>query len=160
MVKPKTGFLKFFAGRAGPYLAWILPLLALLTFISSWAGLYPSSLVEAWYAHKLFPRMSRLAGIFADSVSIAWLDVLVPLGIVLLVLVIRRRRWRLLLNVVSGLYLIFFWGWGLNYHRQPLASRLQPDEARMKREAMDTFAARAAAELNRLYVEKQKESYD
>ena len=160
MVKPKTGILQIFTGRRGTWLAWVLPILSFLTFISSWASLYPSKVVERWYARQLFPRISRLAGLLADAVSISWLDVLIPLGIVFLILVIRGRRWRLLLNVVAGLYLIFFWTWGLNYHRQPLSSKLQLDPERMKPEAMDLFAKHAAAELNRLYGEKQKQTYD
>ena len=158
MVKPKTGIFQIFTGRRGARLAWVLPFLSFLTFISSWASLYPSKLVERWYSRQLFPRISRIAGLLADAVSISWLDVLIPLGIVFLILVIRNRMWRLLLNGAAGLYLIFFWTWGLNYHRQPLSSKLELDSARMKPEAMDLFAKHVAAELNRLYAEKQ--TYD
>src|SRR5207237_4075533 len=63
------------------------------------------------------------------------------------------------LNVVAGAYLVFFWSWGLNYHRQPLASKLPMDSERTKSAAIETFAMHAASELNRLYGEKQKLSY-
>lgn len=160
MVKLKTGILQIFTGRPGGRLAWGFPALALLTFISSWAAVYPSRIVESWYARALFPKISYLAGRFADAISFSWLDLAIPLGLVLLVLLVRGRRWAWLLNLAASLYLIFFWSWGLNYHRQPLASKLQLDSARMKAEAMEPFAKHAAAEMNRLYIEKQKQPYD
>src|SRR6185295_3889859 len=98
MVKPKTGILQIFTGGAGRLLAWVLPALSILTFISSWAAIYPSNLVERWYARALFPNISYLAGRFADSVSFSWVDLGVPVGVVLVVFLVRTRRWRLLLN--------------------------------------------------------------
>ena len=73
---------------------------------------------------------------------------------------VKRRRFRLLLNVVAVLYLIFFWSWGLNYHRQQLASKLPFDAERAKAQGMERFAIRAATEVNRLYLDKQRESYN
>ena len=160
MVKPKTGILQIFTGPHGARLAWVLPLLSFLTFISSWAAVYPARWVERWYARGLFPKLSQLAGLIADSVSISWLDVLLPLGTILLVIVVRGRRWRLLLNVAAGLYLVFFWTWGLNYHRERLASKLQLDSVRMKPEAMREFGKTAVEAINRLYAEKEKRGYD
>src|SRR5262245_57553611 len=107
MVKPKTGNLQFFAGRLGAPLAWILPVLALLSFIFSLAAMYPPRLVESVFARVLFPSLSHLAGKFADLISIAWLDVAIPVVILFLVLVIRKRKWLYLANVAAVLYLIF-----------------------------------------------------
>ena len=160
MVKRKTGNLHIFSRGRGARLSWVLPILSLLTFISSWLAVYPAGLVESWYARRLFPRISRAAGLLADAVSISWLDVLIPFGIVFLILGVRCRRWRVLLNGVAALYLIFFWTWGLNYHRQPLASKLQLDSARTKPEEMQLFAKQAAEQLNRLYREKENQTYD
>src|SRR5205085_8532151 len=111
---------------------------------------------EAWYARILFPRISYVAGRFADLISISWLDVMIPAAIVLLIVFARKRQWSLLLNVAAVLYLIFFWSWGLNYHRVPLASKLQLDRSRMETPSMELFARRAAAEMNRIYPEKQE----
>jgi hypothetical protein len=86
MVKPKKGISYIFTGRRGARLAWVLPILSLLTFILSWLAVYPAALVESWYARRLFPRISRLAGLLADAISISWLDVLIPLGIIFLIL--------------------------------------------------------------------------
>jgi hypothetical protein len=141
-------------------LAWILPALALLTFISSWTSIYPRSAVERWYARLIFPAVSQVMGRFADLVSFSWLDVALPAAVVLLVLLIRGRRWTWLANIFAALYLIFFWTWGLNYHREPLDSKLPFDSARLEPQPMMEFSRRAAAELNRLYVEKQKHDYD
>jgi hypothetical protein len=160
MVKPKTGILQIFTVLRGSVLGWILPTVSLLTFIASWAGLYPSSFVERVYGRWIFPKLSSAAGGLADFIPISWLDVLVPAGIVLLVVLLWKRRWVLLGNIAAALYLIFFWTWGLNYHRQPLASKLEVDSARTGDEAMAAFAERALEEVNRLYAAKQNSAYD
>jgi hypothetical protein len=140
--------------------AWSFPLLALLTFIFSWIGAYPPGLVERWYARAAFPLLSHIAGRFADLVSFAWLDPTIVVALIGLVWLIRKRRWVWLINIVAIVYLIFFWLWGLNYHRQQLRSKLQIDAARTNPQAIDQFARHAAAELNRLYRSKQEEPYD
>lgn len=160
MVKQKLGIFQNFAGPVGTRRACIIAALALLSFIFSWAGLYPSGVVENWFARGLFPKISHLIGIFADVAPFAWLDVLIPLGLAFVIVMIRGRRFRLLIGAVSGLYLFFFWTWGLNYHRQPLASKLPFDAQRAKPEGIDRFSKRAAGEINRLYVEKQQRAYD
>jgi Protein of unknown function (DUF3810) len=149
-----------FRARKKRRLAWVLPALALLTFISSWTSIFPRSAIERWYARLIFPAVSHAMGRLADLVSFSWLDVAVPLGAVLLVLLVRRRRWTLLANIIAALYLIFFWTWGLNYHREPLDAKLPFDSARLEPQPMMEFSRRAAAELNRLYLEKQKHEYD
>lgn len=58
-------------------------------------------------------------------------------------------------NGVAALYLIFFWSWGLNYHRQPLASKLPADTSRTDAAAIERFAKEVAVRINRLYAEKQ-----
>jgi hypothetical protein len=112
------------------------------------------------YSRGIFPKLSYLAGLFADSVSFAWLDVTIVLGVILTVALIRRRKWMWIANIVAAAYLVFFWTWGLNYHRQPLQSKLQLDSTRMQPEAMSEFARQAAAELHRLYVAKQESAFD
>src|SRR5262245_30716519 len=130
MVKPKSRISYIFNGSSalGVHIfGMILPLLSLLTFIFSWLAVYPSSAVEHVYARTVIPTISSVAGRFADLVPFSWLDLTIPLGAVLLIVLLYRRKWIWLLNVVTGLYLIFFWTWGLNYHRQPLNSKLQLD---------------------------------
>ena len=157
---PKRVSLMIFAPRTKRRLVWIFPALALLTFISSWTSIYPRGAVERWYARLIFPAVSHFMGRFADLVSFSWLDVAIPAAAVLLVLLVRGRRWAWLANIVAFLYLIFFWTWGLNYHREPLESKLPFDSTRLAPQPMMEFSRRAAAELNRLYAEKQKVEYD
>src|SRR6266850_2356464 len=96
MVKGKVRIFKNFGDlRTGP-LAWFLPALAILTFILSWAGAFPSRVVEGWFARSLFPKISHIAGWFADAVPFSWLDTAIVLGVVLLIVLVRRRRFRLL----------------------------------------------------------------
>jgi hypothetical protein len=154
MVKPKTGIFHIFTARA----RWVLPGISLLTFIFSWTAIYPPRLVEGLYARRMFPQISHVAGVFADSVAFSWLDVVIPVAAVLLVQLIRKRRWAWIVNALAGLYLLFFWTWGLNYHRQPLISKLQMDSGRMQSDAMKEFAMRVIGELNGLY--RAKQSYE
>ena len=160
MVKPKSRILQIFNAGSGRPVALILPLASLLTFIFSWLAAYPTGAVEHIFARGIFPRISVVAGHFADLIPFSWLDLAIPLGSVLLIVLLFRKKWIWLVNIVAGLYLVFFWTWGLNYHRQPLNSKLQLDSDRMQPDAMTEFAKRAAAELNRLYDEKQKHAYD
>src|SRR5438093_7112611 len=141
-------------------LQWVLPMLGVLTFVASWAGLFPSVFVERWYARCLFPLISRFAEVIADAVSFSWLDIVVPAGIVSVAWLVRRRRWKLLLNLAAAFYLVLFWSWALNYHREPLSAKLQIDPSSSEAVAIDAFAVRSAGELNRLYKEKERLPYD
>jgi hypothetical protein len=160
MVKRKTGILQNFTGRRGIPRAGTLPVLAILTFISSWTAVYPARTVERWYSRGLFPWISSIAEPLADAVPFSWLDVVVPLALLLTVVIIIRRKPVWLLNLIAVLYLIFFWSWGLNYHREPLASKLPMDSSRAKADAIDQFARRAAVRINMLYLQKQRLPYD
>ena len=160
MVKGKVGESRNSAAGAGSPLKWVVPALAVATFTASWAGLYPSLFVEQWYARRLFPLISCFAELIADAVSFSWLDMAVPVVVVSVAWLIRRRRWKLLLDLGAAFYLILFWSWALNYHREPLSSKLQIDASNSNPGAMDGFATRAAGELNRLYKEKEGLPYD
>ena len=128
----------------------IFPGLAFGTFLASWAGIFPRNLVENAYAHRVFPTVSHLFGIMADALPISWLDVWIVVGIAILIYGVSRRRWRLLISVVSLGYLWFFWGWGLNYHRVPLADRLHADSSRLQRADFERFGDAATEAVNRL----------
>lgn len=160
MVKTKTVIFQIFTPYVGSLRNWIFPALALLTFIFSWLGAYPASWVETLYAHRIFPVISLWAGRFADSVSFAWLDPAIALALFGLVVLVRKRRWMWLVNSVACLYLIFFWFWGLNYHRQPLSSKLHSDPADGRPEVIEALSRRAASEMNRLYPKKESQAYD
>src|SRR5262249_21314178 len=137
-----------------------LPVVSIVTFVASWVGLYPPEFVERSYSRTIFPKISQIAAGMADLVPFSWLDLLIPATAILLVWLVPRRRWGIIFNGAAALYLIFFWTWGLNYHRKPLNSKLQLDSTRMKAEAISDFATQAVAELNQLYKEKQTYVYD
>ena len=162
MVKPKAGFLQIFTVRGKPWLVWLLPVTAILSFIFSWAAAFPSDVVEHRFARTIFPKLSYLAGRFADSVSFSWLDLALPVALVFVIAVLRKKRWFLLLNLIAAGYLVFFWTWGLNYHRQPLKAKLQLNPSRTEPAAMTEFAMRVAGELNQLYGKSRSapEDYD
>src|SRR3954470_24222757 len=104
--------------------AFALAVLAVATALSSWAMIFPASLVESVYSRRLFPTISHIASWFADSIPFSWMDVWILVGVFTVVFSLRQRNWRLPLGLVSAAYLIFFWGWGLNYHRLPIETRL------------------------------------
>jgi hypothetical protein len=160
MVKRKTGILQNFTGRRGIPRAGILPVLSILTFISSWAAIYPASAVERWYSRGLFPWISSIAAPVADAISFSWLYIVIPLALLLTVGILIRRKPVWFVNLIAVLYLIFFWSWGLNYHRQSLASKVQMDSSRTQPDAIDQFARRAAVKINALYLQKQRLPYD
>lgn len=134
-----------------------LGLLSVVTAVLSWARLFPSNWVENGYSRHLFPTISHIAGFMADAIGLSWMDLEILGLIAVLVVSVRRRSWRLPLGVMFGAYLIFFWGWGLNYHRLPLESRLglvPMKSAEPVKEIDDTrlqWIADTATELNRLW---------
>src|SRR5262245_17423469 len=138
----------------------ILLALALITFTLSWAGTFPQGFVEKWFSRTVYPDISTAARMFADAARFAWLDVIIPIGLTLLLVAVHRRKFYLLANIVAVLYLIFFWSWGLNYHRQPLASKIPFDEARTYNAGIEEFARKTAEHINRLYSEKQRQTTD
>ena len=139
---------------------WLLPAFAILTFTSSWAGVYPENLVEAWYSRGAYPWISTVSGTLADAVPFSWLDVVIPVGLTALILAVHYRKAALVVNGLAVLYLGFFWSWGLNYHRQPLASKLASDAARTDAAGPERFAKQVAERINQAYVEKQKQALD
>jgi Protein of unknown function (DUF3810) len=130
---------------------FLIPIfIAVLTFVASWAQLFPSKMVERVYSRRVFPLISRLSSLMANAIPFSWLDVWIPVAIALLIYSVYRRRWRLPVVVVSLAYLWFFWGWGLNYHRPPVAERLHLVRSTADAD-FDKFTDTAVAEINRLW---------
>src|SRR2546425_12822033 len=114
MVKPKVRISRNFKRRSSRGFGWLLPGISIATFLASWLGVFPPILIERWYARRIFPVISEAAEKLADVIAFSWLDLAVPICIVLAAWLIHRRRWKLLLNLIAALYLIFFWLGGLN----------------------------------------------
>jgi hypothetical protein len=98
--------------------------LAVATALSSWDMIFPPRLVETVYSRRLFPTISHIASWFADSVPFSWVDVWMLVGVFTVVFSVRQKNWRFPLALISAAYLIFFWGWGLNYQRSPIEIRM------------------------------------
>lgn len=129
----------------------LLSVLAIATFIASWARLFPSSIVERAYSRSVFPTISHMFAIGADAFTFSWIDAWILAGVVFLVYGVRKRRWMLLAGGVSFFYLWFFWTWGLNYHRPLLADRLHLETKDLTELELKGFAETAAGEINRLW---------
>jgi len=132
-------------------LSIVLTILAGTTFLASWAQVFPPQMVENTYSRGIFPTISHVFGSMADVIPFSWLDVWIVGSAAFLIYTVSRRRWRLLAGVGSAFYLWFFWGWGLNYHRPPLANRLHLDPGGLKKADFDRFTDTAAEQINRLW---------
>jgi hypothetical protein len=133
--------------------------LAVVTALGTWALPLPPSLVESIYSRRLFPTISHIAGWFADSIPFSWTDVWILLGVFTVVFSLRQKNWRLPLGLVSSVYLIFFWGWGLNYHRSPIEIRMGLKAVpRPSKQEFSQFLAETTKAVNRLWkeVDEQK----
>jgi hypothetical protein len=158
-VKQKLPPRDIFVTRLKPSARTVLVGLAVLTFVISLFGLPSSTLVETWFARGLFPKISELAALPVDAVPFSWLDVLIVVILLLIVNAAVRRRWRPLVYCVAAGYLLFFWSWGLNYHRVSLRSKIRLDSDAMSPAAMEKFAHRAAAEINAVHYENMQTLY-
>jgi hypothetical protein len=132
---------------------------AVLTFILSLLGAFPAGLVERVFSRRVFPTISVLFGSLADSVGFAWLDLLITAALLYIGVCVRRRRWLAIGAGVAVTYLVFFWSWGINYHRVPLTTKLSVQSAATSDPAMQEFARQAAAEINQLYAEAHSKPY-
>src|SRR5262249_21009753 len=124
---------------------------AALSFLVSVTGTLPSKVVETYYSRPIFPSISHIAGLLADAVPFSWFDAIAVLGLPLLLFMAPKKRLRFLFVALAAGYLIFFWGWGLNYHREPIESKLALDGGKVSNKEMEEFTKLAADELNRLW---------
>jgi hypothetical protein len=137
-----------------------LLLSGLLTFIFSVTSLLPSAFVERWFSRATFPKVSTFFGYIADAVPFAWLDVLIVTAILYVFISARRRQWFSVAGTIVAGYLIFFWSWGINYHREPLQSKLVVNAESTTKPGIDAFTHRAATEINSLSAEIARVPYD
>jgi hypothetical protein len=152
-------FVKSKVKKASVLAGGLLGLAAVSFFLSLFPLLSPA-VVEARFSRTVFPIISSFMRFWADSVPFAWLDVLLLVVIPFVGWCIWRRRWKWIGVAAAAGYLVFFWSWGINYHRQPLATKLALNADATSRAAMDEFARRAARELNSLYTQLTPDSFD
>lgn len=137
-----------------------LAALALTSSLLSLLGWIPSSLVESLYARRVYPLVSSMMAAFAGAVGFSWLDCLVPLAVVGIPYLVYRRQFLRLLGLISVAYLLFFWTWGLNYHRPPLVSKLDFSADRISAESVARLTEEAATALNDLYPQRSIADFD
>ena len=142
-----------------PLAIWLI-LLALASFLASWAGLFPARFVERWYATGLYPLLSRVMALAANAIPASWLDLLIVFAVPLVIYLLYRRKLLTLFGAAAVGYLFFFWTWGLNYHRTPLVSKLDFNNDLITEERLAEFTAKTAAQLNQLYPQKEALTYD
>ena len=126
----------------------------------------PGTFVERAYAQGVYPLIRGLITTVTRLADLALFDLLLGGGLAgLLVwwtvgLVRAGRGFRLRAGAVLAgwtlvagavLYLVFLATWGLNYRREPLASRLTAVSSEVTQETLEGLTASAIAELNRLY---------
>lgn len=113
---------------------WSIPILALSTFfLTEWLVTRPH-MVERFYSNGVYPWVARflspLSNLFSFSVGDIFYAVLIIVALfsIGLTLFHRIRPAKLvlfLINLVAGVYLLFYWLWGFNYFRQPFNERLE-----------------------------------
>jgi len=132
--------------------------LALVCLVLPW----PAGLVEPYYSRGLYPAVQQLMTSASNLLPVSLLDlglIAAVLGLALAPVRIwragRGRRLRaagrFVVNVVAGaavLYLCFMVAWGLNYHRDPVTTRLDFDERRITAEAAERLAVQALSHMN------------
>jgi hypothetical protein len=133
------------------------------------AALAPGSpaRIERWYSRGVYPGLQRVMTGASNMTSLAVVDVLLALAILIaivwIVIRVRARKsagWgRVLLRLAGDaivaaavVYLVFLAGWGLNYRRVPLRETLDFDQARVTHEAFVTLTTLAVDELNRSHA--------
>jgi hypothetical protein len=132
----------------------VVPVLSVGTFVASATGIFPEAWVENLYSRSIFPTISHSLALLADKLPFSILDVVLPAGFAVLVFCLWRRQWWMALGVCGLFYLWFFWTWGLNYHRLPLATQLGIDAESVREEDIDRFARQTAERLNQLHSSK------
>lgn len=113
---------------------WLyLPLLALLTFILTEIFAANPEFVENYYSNLIYPFIasvfSAVSTIFPFSLDDFFYALLIIAGVVLLILVVLRKislgtTGAIILNVLAGVYILFYVLWGFNYYRPDLNERI------------------------------------
>lgn len=126
----------------------ILPVLGMFVFLFTLAAGNFSSFIENWYSQKLYAGIAKSVSALSSKVSFSLDDsfylFIISLLIVLLILPFFKKisfakSLKSVLNVLAGVYILFYFLWGFNYFRPNLNERLkigkqQPDTLLFSRE--------------------------
>jgi len=132
-----------------------LIVLAAGSFAASWAGWFPAQVVENLYARRIYPLISSSMGRVASAIGLSWLDLGIPCLLLGISYMAHRRKWLQMAGLIACGYLFFFWGWGLNYHRAPLVTKVDFASERVTDQSVDALARESVSQLNALYQTQQ-----
>ncbi len=121
----------------------ILPFIALVTFLLTKVFLYNPEIAETYYAQSIYPIfagiVSQINSIFPFSLDDLFYIYLIFTTIFLLFLLLLRKisfkkAGKITLNTLALVYVVFYWGWGFNYFRNDLNTRLDISETGTNKE--------------------------
>jgi hypothetical protein len=114
---------------------WLfLPFLAIMVFGFTHVLVRFPQIAENYYSQKIYPVLAQVISFFSTwfpfSLDDLFYFLLLSTGIVILVLLVLRkislkRSGLIVLNVLSAVYVLFYFLWGFNYFRADLNSRLE-----------------------------------
>jgi len=147
-------------------------ILAVLALALAFAPIDPTT-IERVYSNDLYLRLQPAVTFVSDLVPVALLDVLAMTLIVLWLLTairdlaLRPRSWLVKaggiaarsLGWAGGLYMAFLVMWGWNYHRVPLADRVEFDRSMVSPDAVSTLLTTTVARVNALYEPAHSEGW-
>ena len=125
----------------------------------------PATLVEAWYARRLYPSLQPAVTGFSNQLPFALFDVLLATAAAWLVIAVFRivrgprkggrlsatvRATANAVSLAAVLYLAFLFLWGLNYRRPALEGRVDFSRSRVTPAAAGALSAKVATRLNAL----------
>lgn len=132
-------------------------LLASITFII--ACRYMPALAE-WYAHEVYPFLSSVLSAISSLFPFPLEEILVVSLILWLVLYpVRKRKkdisWRKILlgevEILAWVYVWFYMGWGLNYFRYNIYTRMQTPPVAYEEQRFKDFLKEYTEQLNATY---------
>ena len=127
----------------------------------------PPAWIESAYSQGAYLAIERQVTRASNAVPVAVTDLLIATALVGVAVLARhglrvRRRagaWAALRTALATaataaavVYLVFLGMWGLNYRREPLASRLDFDGARVTSESVGALGRSVAARVNALHA--------
>ena len=132
-------------------------LLASIAFITLCR--YQPSIAE-WYARTVYPPLSAALSAFSSLFPFPLMELLVVSLILWLILypVWKRKKgipWRKILlremEMLAWIYVWFYWGWGLNYFRYNIYTRLQTPPVPYEEQHFKEFLKDYTEKLNSTY---------
>ncbi|MBN2635974.1 MAG: DUF3810 domain-containing protein [Prolixibacteraceae bacterium] len=115
-------------------LKWIiLPVLALLVFLFTRIAGHFNAFIENWYSQKIYvviaQTISGISALIPLSLDDLFYFILITTILIIIVLPIFRKTsfkksLKSIINILAGIYMLFYVLWGFNYFRNDLNNRL------------------------------------